>query len=522
MNGISTISFPLRTIRGWISLITLFLVALVFLDIHAGLPAWFLKAVVYLQFLPSLMKTLAGGAADLFAGFVLVLILTALFGRVYCSFLCPLGTIMDLVSRIRSGRMAFSHAEPFTRVRAGVLLVALLVFLSGSLSPITLLDPFSIFGREMTLFVRPVILLVNNGLSRILETVGCYGLPPVAQRWFSLGVMAAGVGYLVLIFYLSFMRGRLYCNTLCPVGTLLGLVSRAALFRLILSKTRCTGCGVCEKVCKAQCIDWKKGVIYGSRCVGCFNCISRCPNGTIRFSMKRGGEKSAVPEISKARRDLIQMVLIVMAGFPGNLMAQTSRARVFMKNKIPVTKNQPVTPPGSRSFAHFTAACTACYLCVTRCPGRVIEPGIVRYGNAGIFMPHLSNRHGFCNYECTLCGEVCPTGAILPLTRGEKKEVQVGRVHFIRENCIVITQKTECGACSEHCPTKAVNMTVEGGLRVPVVFPDLCVGCGACEYACPSLPHKSIYVEGNRVHGKSRKPEENKRQEPATGDPFPF
>jgi ferredoxin len=195
---------------------------------------------------------------------------------------------------------------------------------------------------------------------------------------------------------------------------------------------------------------------------------------------------------------------------------------VFVKNKIPVVRKHPVTPPGSISIAHFTGACTACYLCVTRCPGKVIEPGMAVYGKVGVLMPHLSNRQGYCNFQCTVCGEVCPTGAILPLTREEKKQAQVGRVHFIRENCIVITQKTECGACSEHCPTKAVNMVVENGLRVPVVNPDICVGCGACEYACPSLPHKSIYVEGNPVHGVAKKPKTEKIKAPSVDEDFPF
>jgi ferredoxin len=512
----------LRRIRHWISATFLVLVALVFLDIYGLIPAWGLRAIVYVQFIPSLIKTLTGGTSGLFTGFVLVLVLTVLFGRVYCSFLCPLGTTMDLMIRARAGKKRFSHSQPFRWMRYVVLVITVVVFLSGSLFFIDLLDPYSIFGRVMANLVRPLIILLNNGLSRLVETAGFYGLSPVAQLRFPFYVVAVVAGYLLMIIWLSIKRGRLYCNTLCPVGAILGIVSRLSVFRLALSKKTCTGCGMCERNCKAECIDVGNGTIDSSRCVGCFNCLAVCPADSIGFSMQRGIDNSENPKHDADRRNVIRMVILLITGFPGTLMAQVKRPLVFVKNKIPVVRKHPVTPPGSISIAHFTGACTACYLCVTRCPGKVIEPGMAVYGKVGVLMPHLSNRQGYCNFQCTVCGEVCPTGAILPLTREEKKQAQVGRVHFIRENCIVITQKTECGACSEHCPTKAVNMVVENGLRVPVVNPDICVGCGACEYACPSLPHKSIYVEGNPVHGVAKKPKTEKIKAPSVDEDFPF
>jgi ferredoxin len=203
-------------------------------------------------------------------------------------------------------------------------------------------------------------------------------------------------------------------------------------------------------------------------------------------------------------------------------IARIGKPIVLVRNKISIRRKHPVTPPGSQGIGHFTSACTSCFLCVSRCPGNVIKPGLNIYGREGVLMPSLSFIQGFCNFECTICGEVCPSGAILPLTRETKKTVQTGRVHFIRDNCIVINQKTECGACSEHCPTKAVKMVLENKLRVPEVHPDICVGCGACEYACPALPYKSIYVDGNPVHLKARKPKMDKAEMPSNNYDFPF
>jgi ferredoxin len=138
-------------------------------------------------------------------------------------------------------------------------------------------------------------------------------------------------------------------------------------------------------------------------------------------------------------------------------------------------------------------------------------------------MPHMSNKIGFCNFECTICGDVCPNDAILPLKNENKKITQIGKVKFIKENCVVYTQKTDCGACAEHCPTKAVKMELDAelNLRVPIITEELCVGCGACEHACPTKPFKSIYVDGNPVHQIAEKPKDEKLEIIEEED-FPF
>lgn len=177
---------------------------------------------------------------------------------------------------------------------------------------------------------------------------------------------------------------------------------------------------------------------------------------------------------------------------------------------------------------HFTSRCTACHLCVSSCPSRVLAPSFLAYGLSGVMQPQMWFEAAHCNYDCTICSEVCPSGATLPRTREEKQRIQTGAARFIKENCVVHTDNTNCGACSEHCPTKAVHMVPYPNpsghkLVIPEVNESLCVGCGGCEHACPTRPFRAIYVDGNPVHKRADKPVEKKLEPlPDTGEDFPF
>ncbi len=166
--------------------------------------------------------------------------------------------------------------------------------------------------------------------------------------------------------------------------------------------------------------------------------------------------------------------------------------------------------------------CTACHLCVSACPSQVLQPSLMQYGLEGIFQPFMDYDSSYCNYECVKCSEVCPTGAILPISTEHKKTVQIGKVIFLINNCIVYTKEKSCGACAEHCPTKAVQMvSFKGARTIPRTDANICIGCGACEYACPAEPYKAIYVEGNPVHQTAIKFKEEKSNDAAPLE-FPF
>jgi len=330
---------------------------------------------------------------------------------------------------------------------------------------------------------------------------------------------------MILLIVLSSKKGRLYCNTLCPVGAFLGLFARFSLFRIRLDRTRCNSCGKCSAVCKAECINPKDQSLDFSRCVGCMNCLSPCPDAGVRFLPFWSEGKTSKSDFDPGKREFFKKSGLIVAGtlVTGKVLSQEEKKKETIPGTVPVFREHPVTPPGAISQEKYNSLCTACHLCVAACPAQVLQPAYFIYGLKGFLQPRMDYITSFCNYECTLCGEVCPTGAILPLLPEVKKLVQLGKAHFVKENCVVYTRNTACGACSEHCPTKAVNMIpYQDKLTIPEVNDKICIGCGACEYACPT-DAKSIYVEGNPVHLVAEKPKQEKLEEKIDyKEEFPF
>jgi len=285
------------------------------------------------------------------------------------------------------------------------------------------------------------------------------GVHPLYRvRWALIAPVSAGVSMLtlMLVAWLSARRGRLYCNTVCPVGALLGLFSKISIFQISIDPNVCKGCKLCEKVCKAGCLDSLKKTIDVSRCVGCYNCFAACPIQGLRFE-NRWKRRIPAKQPDTERRGFILNSVMWFVGIAG-LAEQTKKILQSKPTTIPVRVTNPVSPPGSRSIEHFTSTCTACHLCVSACPSRVLVPAFLEFGFLGMMQPRLNFHAGHCNYDCTICLDICPSGAILPLTVEKKKLTQLGVAKFIKENCVVYTDNTDCGACSEHCPTKAVDM----------------------------------------------------------------
>lgn len=504
----------LKAARVAVSAIFLALTALVFLDPGNSLPPAFSRGVLFLQFVPSLLS-FSHGPAPGAAGWLAVAVLTVLAGRVYCSTICPLGTLQDAVgfaARKLRRKAGYRFTKPERTLRYILLACTALPLAVGIGLPLDVLDPFSGFGRIMAHLVRPVVILATNLAAAGLEQFGLYTL--ARAGWGAVSPLSAGLALalLGLVVWLAATRGRRYCNTVCPVGAVLGLVARVSALRVGLDAAACRECGRCETACKGGCLDLRSLTVDASRCVACCNCLAACPHGAARIEYAWRSKIVAGPD--QGRRDfLVRMSLLGLAG-PEGLNATALQAR---PTTVPEGISGAVSPPGSVDVGRFTSLCTACHLCVSVCPSRVLTPSLLEYGPEGIMQPRLNNRAGFCNYECTLCSQVCPTGAILPLTPEDKKLTQIGVARFIRENCVVVTDNTSCGACSEHCPTKAVRMVpypnpANKPLVVPEVIPDYCVGCGACEHACPTKPFKAICVDANPVHRRARKPDERKTE----------
>ncbi len=518
----------LKKLRVILSLLFFLVISALFIDFSGKLLNRATHVLLNFQFVPSLIQFIT--LLEVVSGFFIILILTLLFGRIYCSTLCPMGTLQDIITwfirRIGRKKAKFRYSKPLNLLRYSILLVTAVTLISGTILMVDLLDPYSSFGRIFHNLFQPLYIGANNLLSLILDSMKVYSVAPV--KWAGISWLSFMIAFLWLglIIVLAMRWGRLYCNTICPVGALLGLFSKISLFRIKLDQLACTSCGKCAVVCKAQCIDVKEKKVDFSRCIGCMNCLTPCPAGGVKILPAWKKESTEIKPVDTSRRSFIKRSSLMIAFFAGlqdSIPIGQEKKKEVIPGVIPINRENPVTPPGSLGIERFNDTCTACHLCVSACPTHVIQPSVFEYGLAGLMQPRMDFITNFCNYECILCCEICPTGALLPLKPEDKKLTQLGKSKFVKENCVVYTRNTDCGACSEHCPTKAVNMVpYTGRLTIPKVNEDICVGCGACEYACPTDP-KSIYVEGNRIHLTAQPPKKEKAlEEENLKEEFPF
>ena len=502
----------LKRLRLFFGILSLLLLTFLFIDFAGLLPAGKVP-LADIQIVPALM-------AHSFLIVAVILLFTLLFGRLYCSIICPMGLFQDLTSRVsklfkKKRKYIFSPEKRW--LRYGSLLAVLGTYFAGWTVLLSLLEPYSAYGRMATHLLRPLYMAGNNLMASVFNHFGNYTFYHVEV--FLLGASSLVVALLTFLFigYLAWRFGRTYCNTLCPVGTVLGFLSRYSMFRFKVHEESCNQCGVCARNCKASCIDSKLETVDNSRCVTCFNCTTVCTKKAIRyeFSWKKNRldvDESNGSEVSKekSRRRFLTTLGVTVLAAGGHVWAKG----MHLGTNKPWIRKSPLSPPGSISTEHLNSHCTACHLCVDQCPSRILKPSFLEYGVGGMMQPVMDFSHGFCNYDCTLCTEVCPNDALKKLTMDEKHATQMGIVHFIKTNCVVYTDETFCGACSEHCPTQAVHMVpYKGDLTIPALNTAICVGCGGCEYICPAKPAKAIYVEGNPVHLKAEKFVESNKEE---------
>lgn len=494
----------LKRIRITLSVILFSLITLYFLDFREFLPDR-ISFLAEIQLIPALL------AVNIVI-LISLAVLTLLFGRVYCSSICPMGVYQDIVawfSKKLNRKKKYRYSKAKTLLRWSVLAGTTAAFIFGFTFLLGLLDPYGAYGRIVTHLLRPAYLAGNNLLEIIFTSFNNYTFYKVSIYTLSIFSLVTALITLLIIGYMAWRNGRTWCNTICPVGTTLGFLSKFSLFRIRFVDEKCNMCGLCAMKCKASCIDSKNKQVDYSRCVTCFNCIESCNRDAMKYTLVRPGKKKetdAVPaytyvkeekQVDKSKRRFLSASLVTGLA-AGKLIAQEIISEELLPRRE-FKRQIPIAPPGTPTFDHLREKCISCHLCVSKCPSHVIKPAFLEYGLGGIMQPKLYFDHGFCNYDCTICGEVCPTGAILPLTKEEKNHTQMGQVQLIIENCIVYYDETSCGACSEHCPTQAVHMVpYKGMLTIPEIRPEICVGCGGCEYVCPAIPYKAIYVEGLR------------------------
>ncbi len=513
----------LKKARVILSLLFFILTISLFLDIYEKYANVTIQEILYLQFVPSLMKFLSTFTLGTL-GFLIIIALTSFIGRIYCSSICPLGILQDVLAWIAKRRSKkkffYKKKKGYPALRYSLLGISVIAIIFSFSSVITLLDPYSNFGRIMTYLVRPIVVIANNGLSMVLQKAEIYTLSPVkliAAPWF---ILLFTTGLLITIGYLSYKRGRLFCNTICPVGTFLGLFSKVSFLKIQFDPNNCTKCGKCIGECKSECIDIKNYTVDHSRCVDCFNCLAVCQDDALKLSSRKI-KQAEVATTDSSRRTAIATGIALLVG--PKVLADIKPTKDTSKLLIN-EKDYAVSPPGSISIKRFNDICTGCGLCVAACPTQVLQPAVGQYGLKGFMQPHMDYLSGYCNFDCKGCSQICPTGAILPITIEEKQLTQLGKALFVKENCVVYTDGTDCGACSEHCPTKAVNMVpYEGKLLIPEVNQDICIGCGACEHPCPlDAPYKAIFVNGNAIHQAAEKPKEEEQTTAPVEDDFPF
>lgn len=502
----------LRKIRIFVSLSFFTLITLYFIDFAGFMPDE-LHVLEHLQLIPALLGLH-------FGVLLFLLLITFLFGRVYCSSICPMGVYQDIVTwaRKRFGKKKkFKYKRPLTVLRWSVVGITLIAFFTGFTFLVGLLDPYSAFGRMTVHVFKPAYLAGNNLLESIFTQFGNHTFYKVGVYVASVSSLVVALLTLLVIGWLAAVNGRIYCNSICPVGTVLGFFSRFSLYKIRINEDLCNSCGTCGRKCKASCIDTKHHEIDYSRCINCFDCIEVCSKSAVKFSYSFRKTEKQVPEIDASKRRF--MMAVGVAGVAASQVFADSKLLPTARNKA--KRQTAITPPGSQSAAHLLSKCTACHLCVSKCPSNVIRPAFNEYGLSGFMQPMVSFEKGFCNYDCTICSDICPTGALTTLTMEQKHVNQMGQVKFIIENCIVYTDGTSCGACSEHCPTQAVSMVpYKGSLTIPHTETDICVGCGGCEYVCPAVPYKAIYVEGIDKHNIIHLEKEEKEE--VTVDGFGF
>lgn len=520
-------SHSLKFLRIVVAIVSLFALTWLFVD-FTGAAAVRLAWLAKIQLVPALL------AVNVVVILILAL-LTLVFGRLYCSVICPLGITQDIViwmrrvfSSKKNRRLGLYRFTPEHKAwRYGFLGLFIVVAVLGliSLVPMSfagILDPYSIYGR---IAGQGIVPLWRGGASAVAEAQaanGNYlfaGEVPAALANFNIAVSVVAAVTFIIVTVFAIRTGRGYCNTVCPVGTILGFLSRFSLLRPLIDESKCNRCGSCGRKCKAKCIDTKNHVIDLSRCVVCLDCINNCTQGAISYGFRRKTVKKAVAAesgvttVKAEKTDNSRRAFLVGTAIVAGAAAASAADKVTDGGLAPIKAKKrhkdaaPAVPAGAISLRHFRSHCTACQLCISECPNNVLRPGT---SLDGFMQPVMVFTDGFCRTDCNRCSQVCPTGALRPISVEEKTAWKIGTAVVDPEICISAAYGQACGNCVRHCPAESISMVKgENGHMRPVVNESICIGCGNCEYHCPagrsgqlSSNKAAIYVNGIEVHQK--------------------
>ena len=435
---------------------------------------------------------------------VVLAVLTLVFGRIYCSVICPLGILQDIFGWLgkKAKKNRYTYSPEVKWLRYLMLVIFVIALVAGIGGIFRLLAPYSAFGRMMTMIFQPLWQLGNNVLASIAERADSYAFYSVDVWMKSMPVLIIAAATLVILFILAWRGGRTYCNTVCPVGTVLSFIARYSFLKIRFDKDKCKNCSLCTKNCKASCIDYKTHTVDYSRCVVCGDCLAKCKFGALKYDNVRLHNLHHAPADVSKRAFLVGTAMVTTAALAQDKLVDGGLAAI--KAKQSPKRLTPLSPPGSLSARHFAQHCTGCQLCVSKCPNDVLRPS---GGLMSLMQPVMEYDRGYCRPECNRCSQVCPAGAIKPIDVEEKTAIQIGHAIVVAKECISAQGIDECGNCARHCPAGAITMVPSDpsddlSPSVPAINEGACIGCGACEYVCPVRPLSAIHVEGHEVHGK--------------------